>query len=199
MGKFTKFGCLNVSSLLQHNAILHNWPSTLKVSCTKAGTISHQFQSIFPNYYYYYYYYYYYFLQNVNRMPRNRLPRIMKHYSPTGRRNHGRQLKRLLDTWARNGSTRGPTPRNIDYYYYVLWLCSPARVMASPYHEVSKSHTTRHSRKNSSERVISSSQRPVPDNTQHIQQTNIHAPGGIRTHDRSRRAAVDLRLRPRNH
>ena len=26
---------------------------------------------------------------------------------------------------------------------------------------------------------------------------NIHAPGGIRTHDRSRRAAVDLRLRPR--
>jgi hypothetical protein len=36
--------------------------------------------------------------QNVNRMPRNRLPRVMKHYSPTGRRNHGRPLKRLLDT-----------------------------------------------------------------------------------------------------
>jgi hypothetical protein len=34
----------------------------------------------------------------VNRMPRNRLPRIMKHYSPSGRRNHGRPLKRLLDT-----------------------------------------------------------------------------------------------------
>jgi hypothetical protein len=34
---------------------------------------------------------------------------------------------------------------------------------------------------------------------QHTQQTNIHAPGGIRTHDRSRRAAVDLRLRPRGH
>ena len=30
----------------------------------------------------------------------------------------------------------------------------------------------------------------------HSQQTNIHATGGIRTHDRSRRAAVDLRLRP---
>jgi hypothetical protein len=26
------------------------------------------------------------------------LPRVMKHYSPTGRRNHGRPLKRLLDT-----------------------------------------------------------------------------------------------------
>jgi len=28
-------------------------------------------------------------------------------------------------------------------------------------------------------------------------QTNIHAPGGIRTHDLSRRAVADLRLRPR--
>jgi len=37
-------------------------------------------------------------IQYVNRMPRNRLPRIMKHYSPAGRRNHGRPLKRLLDT-----------------------------------------------------------------------------------------------------
>jgi hypothetical protein len=35
---------------------------------------------------------------HVNRMPRNRLPRVMKHCSPTGRRNHGRPLKRLLDT-----------------------------------------------------------------------------------------------------
>jgi hypothetical protein len=35
---------------------------------------------------------------HVNRMPRNRLPRVMKLYSPTGRRNHGRPLKRLLDT-----------------------------------------------------------------------------------------------------
>jgi len=28
-------------------------------------------------------------IQHVNRMPRNRLPRVMKHYCPTGRRNHG--------------------------------------------------------------------------------------------------------------
>jgi len=46
-------------------------------------------------------------------MPRNRLPRVMKRYSPTGRRNHGRPLKRLLDTWDRNGSTSGPTPWQI--------------------------------------------------------------------------------------
>jgi len=31
------------------------------------------------------------------------LSRVMKHYFPTGRRNHGRPLKRLLDTWDRNG------------------------------------------------------------------------------------------------
>jgi DNA-binding sugar fermentation-stimulating protein len=37
-------------------------------------------------------------IQHVNRMPRNRLPKVMKHYSPTGRRNHGRPWKRLLDT-----------------------------------------------------------------------------------------------------
>jgi hypothetical protein len=30
-------------------------------------------------------------IQHVNRMPRNRLPRVMKHYCPTGRRNDGRQ------------------------------------------------------------------------------------------------------------
>ena len=48
-------------------------------------------------------------MEHVNRMPRNRLPRIVKHYSPTGRRNYGRPLKRFLDTWDRNGSTSGPT------------------------------------------------------------------------------------------
>jgi len=36
-------------------------------------------------------------IQHVNRMLRNRLPRVMKHYCPTGRGNHGRPLKRLLD------------------------------------------------------------------------------------------------------
>ena len=37
-------------------------------------------------------------IQQVNRMPRNSLPRVMKHSYPTGRRNHGRLLTRLLDT-----------------------------------------------------------------------------------------------------
>jgi hypothetical protein len=37
-------------------------------------------------------------IHHVNRMPRNRLPRVMKHYFPTGRRNYDRSLKILLDT-----------------------------------------------------------------------------------------------------
>ena len=47
--------------------------------------------------------------------------------------------------------------------------------------------------------MISSSQRPLPGNTQHSQQTNIHASSGIRTRDLSRRAAADLHLRPCGH
>ena len=62
-------------------------------------------------------------------------------------------------------------------------------------HAVSRScTTTHHSRQDSSGRVVSLSHRPLPDNTQHSQRTDIHAPGGIRTHDHRRLAAVDLRL-----
>ena len=35
--------------------------------------------------------------------------------------------------------------------------------------------------------------------TTHKTLTNIHAPGGIRTHNLKKRAAADLRLRPRGH
>jgi hypothetical protein len=49
----------------------------------------------------------------------------MKRYSPTGRRNHGRTLKRLLDTWHRKGSTGGPTPWQIynDDDGIKYWIC----------------------------------------------------------------------------
>jgi hypothetical protein len=43
------------------------------------------------------------------------------------------------------------------------------------------------------------SQRPLPDNTQHSQRTVIHANGGIRTNNPSKRVAVDTRLRPHSH
>ena len=84
--------------------------------------------------------------------------------------------------------------------FFFFWRCSPMQTMASSFTRFSGSNiTTQYSRQESSRRVISSSQRPLSDNTQHSQQTNIHAPGGIRTHNLSRRAAADLRLRPRGH
>ena len=43
------------------------------------------------------------------------------------------------------------------------------------------------------------SQRILPDNTQHSQETNIHAPCGIRTRNPSKRAAADPHLKPRDH
>jgi len=64
---------------------------------------------------------------------------------------------------------------------------------------VFRSHTTHHIWWDSSGQVISSSQRPLPDNTQHSQQTDIHAPDGIQIHNISRRVAVELHLRPRGH
>jgi hypothetical protein len=49
--------------------------------------------------------------------------------------------------------------------------------------------------------LLCTSDQPVAEtstwqHTQHSQQTNIHAPGGIRTRNPSRRAATDPRLRP---
>jgi hypothetical protein len=80
--------------------------------------------------------------------------------------------------------------------YGLLWLCSPARAMASSFTRFLV-HTQRRATvgRTSLGRVISSSQGPLPDNAQHTRQTNFHASIGIRTHDRSRRAAVDLRLK----
>ena len=51
----------------------------------------------------------------------------------------------------------------------------------------------------SSGRVIGPTQRPLHDNTQHLQETDIRAPGGIRNRNSRIRAAADTRLRKRGH
>jgi hypothetical protein len=66
-------------------------------------------------------------------------------------------------------------------------------------HEVSRSHSDTPHSVGLIWTVIRSSQRPLPDNTQRPQQTNIYALGGIWTHNPSKRAAADPRLRPRGH
>jgi hypothetical protein len=56
-----------------------------------------------------------------------------------------------------------------------------------------------HIQQDSSGRVISPTQRPLPDNTKHTQVTDIHVSDGIGTRNPSKRAAADPRLRPRGH
>ena len=88
--------------------------------------------------------------------------------------------------------------RSFIFYFLFFFFCATAPMgQGLLIHEVSRSHTTtHHSLQDSSERVISSSQRPLPDNTQQSRQTDIHAPGGIRTHNLSRGAAADPHHRP---
>ena len=50
---------------------------------------------------------------------------------------------------------------------------------------------THHTRYDSSGQVISPRQRPVPDNAQHSQETQMHDPGWIRTRNPSKRKAAD--------
>jgi len=45
--------------------------------------------------------------------------------------------------------------------------------------------------------VICLSQRPLPNNTQHSQHTDIYALGGIRTRNPSKQEAAEPRLTPR--
>ena len=58
------------------------------------------------------------------------------------------------------------------------------------------SHWTHHTRWDSSGRVISQMQRPVPDNTRYSQETNMYATDGVRTRKTCKQAAADPRLRP---
>jgi hypothetical protein len=48
-------------------------------------------------------------------------------------------------------------------------------------------------------RVTSAMQGALPDNTQNSQETDVHAPAGIRSHNPSKRAAADPRLRKRSY
>jgi hypothetical protein len=54
-------------------------------------------------------------IKHENRMPHNRLPRILKNYTPKGRRIQGRPMKRLLDKCNWNRSTSGPTPWQLHH------------------------------------------------------------------------------------
>ena len=73
------------------------------------------------------------------------------------------------------------------------------RVVASSYGLRDQTHRTQHARQDSCGRVIIPTQRYVPDNAQQSQQTDVHARGGIRTRNPSKRTATDTRLRQCGH
>jgi hypothetical protein len=54
-----------------------------------------------------------------------------------------------------------------------------------------------HIRQDSSGRVSSPAHRRTPDKTQHLQETDLHAPGGIRTRNPRKRSVADPNLRSR--
>jgi hypothetical protein len=58
---------------------------------------------------------------------------------------------------------------------------------------------THHTRYDSSGRVNSPTQGPPPENTQHSQEPDTHAPRGIRTSNPTKTASTDPRLRPHGH
>ena len=80
---------------------------------------------------------------------------------------------------------------------YFLRRCGPTRAMVSSFMRF-LDHTQRLTTVGRTPLdEWSSRRRDLYLTTQHSQQTNIHAPGGIRTHNVIRRAAADLRLIPR--
>ena len=80
---------------------------------------------------------------------------------------------------------------------YLPWRNSPQWAKASSLSRIHHHIQTHHIRWNPSGRAISPTQRPPHDNTQHSQTTDIHHPGGIRTHNPRKRAVADPRLRLR--
>jgi hypothetical protein len=92
--------------------------------------------------------------------------------------------------------------------YGLLWLCSPAWAMAScgsaAQHGLSPPHSwgflITHNDVPQSVRFLWTSDQLIAETStwqhKYTQHTNIHAPSGIQTHNRSRRGAIDLRLRP---
>jgi hypothetical protein len=84
----------------------------------------------------------------------------------------------------------------ITIYFYFLWLCSPAWAMASSFTRF-LDHTQWRATVSRTPLDEWSAHRRDLYLTTHT--TNIHVSSRIQTHNRSRRAAIELRLRPHSH
>ena len=98
-----------------------------------------------------------------------------------------------------NGIQTDLSRLRIQIFFCLPWRDSAYFARAYPLSQLHDHTQTHHTRQDSSGRVISPKHRPQPDNTQHSQETDIHALGGIRTRNSNTREAAYLRLRPRGH
>ena len=112
--------------------------------------------------------------------------------------------KRISRTSSTHGALQRCDPMNAEFhvcYSRFIFQCQTALVDPGLLTvQIYRSHkTTHHSQQESSGRVIGPCQRRLPGNTQHSQDTDIHAPGGIRSRNLRKRAAPDPRLRSHSH
>jgi len=79
------------------------------------------------------------------------------------------------------------------YWTFFLWRCGPARARASSFLRFLGHKQRRTTVGRTPLDEWSARRRDLYLTTQQSQQKNIHAPGGIQTHNLSRRVAADLR------
>jgi hypothetical protein len=77
------------------------------------------------------------------------------------------------------------------WQFFPPWRKSPWWARASSLSRLHDHTQTHHTRQDFYVRVISPTQRPLPDNTQQSQETGIHTSGGIRTRNPNKQAAAD--------
>jgi len=114
---------------------------------------------------------------------------------------HGQRNVKIWDFWSQNCVNY---PVATIRMFVTIEFFLPVALRPKAGHdlysiEVSRSHTTTHHSRVNSGRVVSLSQRPLRDNMQQSQQTDIYTSGGIRTHSLSTRAAADPRPGDRPH
>ena len=85
-------------------------------------------------------------------------------------------------------------------FFFFLWRCNPTRVMTSSFLRfLDHTRLTTVGRTPLDERSARRRNLYLTTHNIHNRQTSSFAPCGIRTHDLSRRAATDLRHKPRGH
>jgi hypothetical protein len=114
------------------------------------------------------------------------------------------RLMRLTCIWEMSASN---IVRDVDWFnilhcvpsVFFLWRCGPTCAMGSSSLRFLDHTQWRNTVGKTPPDEWPACRRNLYLTTQHSQETNIKAHGGIRTHSLSRQAAVELRLRPRGH